>query len=114
MSSKRLKKKIGRRRNGEGSISERKDGYFQASLMVNGQRKFEYAQTLKAAYERLETMRDKARRGISLTGGDVTLNEIVDCYIERYSKPYVRPATLKNYNGYAENYITNSTLLHSS
>ena len=106
MSSKRLKKKIGRRRNGEGSVSERKDGYFQASLMVNGQRKFEYAQTLKAAYERLETMRDKARRGVSLTGGDVTLNDFVSSYIELYAKPYVRPTTLKNYLGYQDNYIS--------
>jgi integrase len=110
MANKRLKKKFGRRRNGEGSVSERKDGMFQASIMVNGKRKFEYAPTENEAYEKLETMRDKARRGISLTGGDVTLNELVGCYIDRYAKPYVRPSTLKNYQGYSENYIKNSRI----
>lgn len=51
MPNKRLKEKMKRRRNGEGSVSERKDGYFQASLMKNGKRKFEYALTEKAAYD---------------------------------------------------------------
>lgn len=38
MANRRLKAKMKRRRNGEGSISERKDGYFQASLMLHGER----------------------------------------------------------------------------
>lgn len=110
MANKRLKEKMKRRRNGEGSVSERSDGYFQASLMVHRERGFKYASTEKAAYEKLEEMRDKARHGISLTSGDITLNELGECYIERYAKPYVRSTTLKNYNGYAENYIANSII----
>lgn len=39
-----------RRRNGEGSVSERKDGYFQASLMARGERGYVYELTEKAAY----------------------------------------------------------------
>ena len=110
MANKRSKEKMKRRRNGEGSVSERKDGTFQAALMSRGERKFEYAPTLNEAYEKLEAMREKVRRGIPLTCGDVTLNGVIDCYIERYAKPYVRPSTLKNYIGYAENYIKNSII----
>lgn len=110
MANKRLKEKMKRRRNGEGSVSERSDGYFQASLMVHRERGFKYASTEKDAYELLEEMRDKARHGISLTSGDVTLNELVDSFIERYAKPYVRPTTLKNYLGYQDNYISCSRL----
>lgn len=110
MAKKCPKGKMKRRRNGEGSVSERKDGIFQASLMSRGKRKFEYAATMNEAYDKLEAMREKARRGISLTGGDVTLNELVGCYIDRYAKPYVRPSTLKNYQGYSENYIKNSRI----
>ena len=110
MANKRLKAKMKRRRNGEGSVSERKDGYFQASLMVHGNRSFEYALSENEAYDKLEAMRDKSRRGVSLTGGDVKLNELVGCYIERYAKPYLRHSTLKNYQGYAENYIKNSRI----
>ena len=110
MANKRLKEKMKRRRNGEGSVSERSDGYFQASLMKNGKRKFEYALTEKAAYDKLDVMRDKARRGVSLTEGDVSFDELEGSYIERYAKPYVRPSTLKNYQGYSENYIKNSRI----
>ncbi len=110
MANGRLKAKMKRRRNGEGSVSARSDGYFQASIMVNGKRKFEYAPTENEAYEKLEAMRNKARRGVSLIEGDVTLNELGDSYIKRYAKPYVRPSTLKNYKGYAENYIKNSPI----
>lgn len=110
MANKRLKEKMKRRRNGEGSVSERKDGYFQASLMARGERGYEYALTEKAAYDKLEEMRDRARRGISLTGGDVMFNELVGSFIEHYAKPYVRPTTLKNYLGYQDNYISCSRL----
>ena len=41
MANKRLKEKMKRRRNGEGSVSERKDGYFQASLMARGERGYD-------------------------------------------------------------------------
>ncbi len=74
MANKRFKAKMKRRRNGEGSVLERKDGYFQVSLMVHGKRKFEYALTENEAYEKLEAMRDKVRRGISLTEGNLTLS----------------------------------------
>ncbi len=110
MPNKRLKEKMKRRRNGEGSVSERKDGYFQASLMARRERGYEYALTEKAAYDKLEGMRDKTKHGISLTSGNVTLNELVNSFIERYAKPYVRPSTLKNYLGYADNYIKNSCI----
>ena len=99
-----------RRRNGEGSVSGRKDGYFQASLMARGERGYEYALTEKAAYDKLEGMRDKTKHSISLTSGNVTLNELVNSFIERYAKPYVRPTTLKNYLGYQDNYISCSRL----
>ena len=85
MANKRLKAKMKRRRNGEGSVSVRKDGYFQASIMKNGKRCFKYALTEKAAYDKLEEMRDKVRHGISLVSGDVTFDELVSSYIDRYA-----------------------------
>ena len=110
MANKRLKAKMKHRRNGEGSVSVRKDGYFQASIMKNGKRCFKYALTEKAAYDKLEEMRDKVRHGISLVSGDVTFDELVSSYIDRYAKPYVKPATLKNYQGYSCNYISGSRI----
>ena len=110
MANKRLKKKIGRRRNGEGSVSMRKDGMYQASLMVNGKRRFEYADSEGEAWDRLENMREKARRGVSLTYGDIRFEELAKRHIERYAKPFARASTLKNYQVYLDNYIFNSRL----
>lgn len=105
MVHKRSKKKLGRRRNGEGSVSMRKDGRFQASKMVNGKRFYFYSYDKEECYRWLNECKMKEYQGIPITNDNVTLNELVHSYIDRYAKPYVRPATLKNYKGYAENYI---------
>ena len=110
MANKRLKKKFGRRRNGEGSVSMRKDGIYQASLMVSGKRIYEYSDNEGEAWDRLENMREKARSGVSLTDGDISVVEGTKSYIKRYEAPFVRPSTLKNYQGYLEKHICNSRL----
>lgn len=50
----------------------------------------------------------KEYQGISITNGTVTLSEYAQSYIERYAKPFVRHSTLKNYQGYVDNYIFGS------
>ncbi len=110
MAHKRLKKKSGRRRNGEGSVNKRKDGRFQASKMINGKRIYFYSFDQAECYRWLDELKLKELQGLPITSGKFTLNEIVHSYIDRYAKPYVRPATLKNYQGYARNYITVSRI----
>lgn len=110
MAHKRSKKKLGRRRNGEGSVNKRKDGRFQASRMINGKRVYFYSYDESECYRWLDELKLKELQGLPITSGNVTINELVHSYIDRYAKPYVRPATLKNYQGYAENYITVSSI----
>ena len=104
------KKRLKRRRNGEGSVSERNDGRFQASKMVNGKRIYFYSYDEGECYRWLDELKLKETQGLPITNGNVTLNEFAQSYIERYAKPYIRPATLKNYQGYAENYIAGSCI----
>lgn len=60
MSNKRLKKKMGRRRNGEGSVVSRSDGRFQASQMINGKRIYFYSWDETECYKWLDEI--KVRR----------------------------------------------------
>lgn len=99
-----------RRRNGDGSVVKRKDGRFQASRMFHGKRLYFYSWDEAECYRWLDELKVKEMQGMPITNGDVTLEEFARCYIERYCKPYVRPATLKNYQGYNENYIAASNI----
>ena len=99
-----------RRRNGEGSVVQRKDGRFQASRMFHGKRLYFYSWDKADCYHWLDELKVKEMQGMPITDGDVTLEEFARCYIERYCKPYVKPATLKNYYGYNVNYIADSNI----
>lgn len=101
-------KKAGRRLNHEGSVSERKDGRFQASEMVDGKRIYFYSRDKAECYRWLDELKVKEYHGMPITNGNVTLSEYTRSYIERYAKPFVRSSTLKNYQGYMDNYISES------
>lgn len=107
---KKSRKKAGRRRNHEGSVVKRKDGRFQASKMINGKRVYFYSWDEAECYRWLDELKFKELQGMPVTNDNVTLNELVQSYIKRYAKPYVRPATLKNYQGYVGNYISVSCI----
>jgi len=108
--SKKMKKIIGRRRNGEGSVVQRSDGRYQASRMINGERKFFYSWYEVECYRWLDELKAKEIQGMPITGDNVKFEDYAKSYIDRYATSYVKPATLKNYQGYVENYIIDSSL----
>ena len=110
MKSKKMKKIIGRRRNGEGSVVQRSDGRYQASRMINGERKFFYSWYEVECYRWLDELKAKEIQGMPITGDNVKFEDYAKSYIDRYATSYVKPATLKNYQGYVENYIIDSSL----
>ena len=110
MKSKRMKKIIGRRRNGEGSVTKRPDGRYQASRMFHGKRIYFYSWDEAESYRWLDELKAKEIQGMPITGGNVTLEEYTLSYIQRYADPYVKAATLKNYQGYKDNYIIDSNI----
>ena len=110
MANKRLKGKMKRRRNGEGSVTRRPDGRYQASRMFHGKRLDFYSWDEAECYHWLDELKAKEIQGVPITGGNVTLKEYALSYIDRYCKPYVKPATVKNYQGYNVNYIADSNI----
>lgn len=69
-----------------------------------------YSRDKAECYRWLDELKLKEYQGIPITSGDVTLNELTQSYIERYAKPFVGHSTLKNYQGYIENYMCDSVL----
>src|ERR687893_812004 len=88
---------MGRRGNGEGSITRRKDGLYMARYTVEtatgAKRKTLYAKTRKEASERLTEALAQAQRGITSDAGTMTLGTFVERWIEDSVRGSVRQST---------------------
>ncbi len=94
-----------RRSNGEGSISQRQDGRWQASLQVEGRRRTVYGRTRGEVAKRL----DELRRQASLSGtlpdpGKRTLGDLLDAWLDAKA-PTWHPRTLRDHVATCERYI---------
>lgn len=97
-----------RRPKGEGSISQRADGRWQASFVVelDGRktRKYVYAQNKKAVQIKLKTaMRDRDRGALVMR--TVTVESWMDTWLARQEKK-LKPQTMRSYREKTRNYIT--------
>jgi integrase len=93
-----------KRGNNEGSINKRKDGLWQASMMIGRdyltgrpKRVFFYAKTRKEAADKLASaLRDHARGGF-VAPHKRTFGEWLDTWLWDYKKPRLRPITFDSY-----------------
>ncbi len=84
---------------GEGSITRRSDGRWQASLQVDGTRRTVYGKTRTEAAAKLDDLKQQvARAGILPDPGRRTLNDLFDAWLE-VKAPTLRPRTLAEYEG---------------
>ena len=86
------------RGHGEGSITQRKDGIWQAAISLEGgKRRFYYGPTRKAVSDKLkEALRDQLR-GILPTGPDQTVESYLTRWLADVAKHTVRPSTFEDY-----------------
>lgn len=102
---------MGRRGNGEGSITKRKsDGLYMARYTVEtatGQkRKTIYAKTRKEAAERLAKALPERDRGLIFDTDNLTLGEYLERWLETSVKGSVKPITYEGYERMARVHIT--------
>ena len=103
-------RKRSRRGNHEGSIVLRKDGLYQAMIMVCGKRKYHYSRDKNECRKWLAEQQLRFSRGQPITDSNISLIQWLRHYIETYCEGYCRPATLANYRLYVEGHISRSSI----
>jgi integrase len=92
----------GRRANGEGTIYRRKDGRYEAAIMLmtrTGQRKrFRVcAKTRQEAHDKLVTAQMQAQQGTPIPDTSSQLGEYLNYWLENVVRPNRRPSTYERY-----------------
>src|SRR5215203_4010163 len=89
--------RMGKRGNGEGSITRRKDGLYMARYTVEAatgaKRKSVYAKTRKEAAEKLTAAMADASKGIIADGGPKTVGAFLTSWLENSVRGSVRKST---------------------
>ncbi|NPV07577.1 MAG: tyrosine-type recombinase/integrase [Anaerolineae bacterium] len=95
---------MGKRSPGEGSVFQRKDGRWQASLQVNGRRRVVYGKTRAEASRKLAELRQQASGGVLPDPGRRTLSDLMDAWLET-SAPNWKPKTGSDYRWLCERHL---------
>src|SRR5438876_9063148 len=89
---------MARRGHGEGSITRRKDGRYQAAITLeNHKRKYFYGETRKEVQDKLNKALYEQKQGILATGPQQTLKVHLERWLEHVCKLTMRPNTYKSY-----------------
>ena len=89
---------MGRRANGEGTVYQRKDGRWVASITLeNGKRKSIYCKTQKEAVKAAREANQQKDQGILLAGEDQTLSDFLTVWLHDIVKNNVRERTYGRY-----------------
>src|SRR5215469_8952638 len=89
---------MARRGHGEGSIYQRKDGRWAASITLeNRKRKTFYGRTRKEVQEKLNAALHEKIQGLLATGPQQSLKLYLDQWLEQVHKPTVKLITYQQY-----------------
>jgi integrase len=101
----------GRRGNNEGSITERKDGRWQAAITVGNNEKGEpkriyfYGKTRSEVADKLKIALTEQLKGTLVEPNKIKLNDWLDYWLENYAKLKVRQYTFYNYSYFMNKYV---------
>ena len=88
-----------RRGNGEGTITQRKDGRWAAGVSLpNGKRKFAYGRTREGAGRKLIALQKTVQDGLPVTSDQLTVGGFADTWLETV-KPTLSASTYRRYEG---------------
>jgi integrase len=93
-----------RRGHGEGSISRRKDGRWEARIEQGWEggkrrRKSVFTRTRAEAAEQLHIAIEARKRGVVITGRQQTVQQFLEAWLRDVAKPKVRADTYRSYEG---------------
>lgn len=78
-------------------ISQRKDGRYEARVVINGKRMTFYNTNLAALKREFENEKHKLSRQNVISCSDVTVNEWFEAWFEQYKKPTLKPTGIDAY-----------------
>src|SRR5947209_20126399 len=88
----------GRRGNGEGTITQRKNGTYEAKITVEGgKRKSIYGKTRKEVQEKLKIALHEQQQGTLVTAPQQKLEQFLYDWLEDTQKHSVRPRSYERY-----------------
>ncbi|MFD7321391.1 tyrosine-type recombinase/integrase [Streptomyces sp. NPDC059875] len=99
-----------RRANGEGTITKRSDGRYQAAAYVyrpdgTRTRKFVYGRSRDEVSGKLIEMQDKTRQGIPAATSAMAFGDYLTYWLAAIAPTRLKPATLNSYEGLSRLYI---------
>jgi len=97
---------MAKRGHGEGSIYQRKDGRWAASITVEGhKRKTLYGKTRKEVQEKLRVALHEQKQGMLATGPQQTLKQYLEQWLEEVHRPTLRLSSYDRYRSLLNNHI---------
>jgi len=94
------------RSHGEGTISQRKDGRWQAQISIgDGKRKTFYGKTKKEVQEKLRVAINEQKQGKLALSSNQTVKQFLDDWLENVHKHRIRPNTYGIYRQLLDNHI---------
>jgi len=94
------------RGHGEGSITQRKDGRWQAQISLeNGKRKTYYGKTKREVQEKLRLAINQQKLGKFTLGSNQTVKQFLDDWLENVHRHIIGPNSYVMYRGFLDNHI---------
>lgn len=88
----------GRRSNGEGSVTQRKDGRWEAKVSLpNGRRISRYGASKQEAREKLKEAQKQIDNGLDLSAPSVTMRDFLNTWLTTAAKPSIKTSTYETY-----------------
>ncbi|WP_369234723.1 tyrosine-type recombinase/integrase [Streptomyces sp. R21] len=99
-----------RRANGEGTITKRKDGRYQAAAYVyrpdgTRHRQFVYGKTRDEVADKLTELQEKTRQGIPAASSTMVFGDFLTYWLAAIAPERLKPATVNSYEGLTRLYI---------
>ncbi len=95
-----------RRAHGEGTLTHRKDGRWQAGFYTaEGKQRFVYGDTQQEALEKLRRAQNDYRQGTLVTGPKLKLDAYLKQWLEEVKRPNIRVSTYVKYEKLVRLYI---------
>ena len=94
-----------KRSSGEGSIQKRKDGRWQASVMVDRKRHYVYGATRSEVVEKLKELKQQHERGRDISKKTVTIEAFLNQWFDEVGKVTLKPRTFHRYEEIKTKYL---------